>query len=126
MSLSSSVSPSHPSYEVEPEDDDTRIWISNNLYGDSLSVPTMSLSISISPSHSSYEVEDGDTIIRISIQVYGGAAAAVILLVTVVMILVAILACVLKQRRSKKAMNKEQTNEYSQVYAGINDIFIAR
>ena len=47
---------------------------------------------------------------------YGGAAAAVTLLVTVVMIIV--LACVLQQRRSKKAVDKEQTNGYSQVYEG--------
>ena len=107
MSLSTSMSPS-----LEPEDDDTRIRRSNEWYGGSRSVPTMSLSISISPSH---PVEDGDTIIRISIHVYGGAAAAVILLVTVVMVIV--LAYVLQQR-SKKAMDKEQTNEYSQVYAG--------
>ena len=60
MTLSTSVSPSHPSDE---EDDDTRIRISNKVYGGSRSVPTMSLSISISPSHRSYEVDNGDTII---------------------------------------------------------------
>ena len=51
---------------------------------------------------------------------YGGAAAAIVLLVTIVMIIV--LACVLQQRRGKKAMDKEQTNEYSQVYAGIHNV----
>ena len=111
MSLSTSISPSdpsHPSYEVD--DGNTRIRISNKLYGGSHSVPTMSLSTSILPSH---EVEDGNTITKINIHMYGGAASAVILLVTVVMII--ILACVLQQRRSKKAVDKEQTNEY---YAG--------
>ena len=114
MSLSTSISPSdpsHPSYEVD--DGNTRIRISNKLYGGLQSVPTMSLSTSISPSD---KVEDGDTSIRISIHMYGGAASAVILLVTVVMIIV--LACVLQQRRSKKAVDKELTNGHSQGYVG--------
>ena len=72
------------------------------------SVPTLSHSTSESPSH------NGDTSIRISINIYGGTGAAVILLV---LILVAVLACVLQQRR-EKAVNKEETNGYSQVYLG--------
>ena len=113
MSLSTSESPSHP-----PHDVDTSTTPSSNKEHLS-SVPTLSHSTSESPSH------NGDTSIRISIKIYGGTGAAVILLVTIVTMIVAVVACVLQQRStSKKEVDEDKTNEYSQVYQGTGQYIL--
>ena len=104
LSLSTSESPSHPSH-----DGDTSTTPSSNKEHLN-SIPTLSQSTTESPSHPSH---DGKTSIRISIRIYGGTGAAIVLLV---LIIVVVLACVLQQRRNKKAVDKEETNRYSEVY----------
>ena len=116
LSHLTSESPSHPS-----RDGDKSTTPSSNKEHLS-SVPTLSHSTSESPSH------NGDTSIRISIRIYGGTGAAVILLVTIVMMIVAVVACVLQQRRSnsKKEVDNDKTNEYSQVYQGTGQYMLYR
>ena len=99
-----SESPSYPSH-----DGDTSTTPSSNKEHLS-SVPTSSHSTIESLSH---PYRDGNTSIRISIRIYGGTGAAIIFLA---LIIVAVLAFVLQQRRSKKAVDKEETNGYCKVY----------